>query len=60
MTTLEDKAKWAVENVNTESGLRVRLIETPQEWTAQLFHDKANEYFKAHNRPVKSVIIRLK
>lgn len=51
--------KWAVENFNPEMGLGVRVIETPQEWTADLIRDTANQHFKATERPSISTVIKL-
>lgn len=49
-----DHTKYAVENVNTVTGERVRLIEPRQDWTAKVLSDSANEIFKATNRPYRS------
>jgi hypothetical protein len=48
------KRKWAVENTNLETGETVRVMETPQDWTAELVAKTANEYFQRSERPYES------
>jgi hypothetical protein len=51
--------KWAVENTNIETGQTVRFMETPQEWTAQLFCETANRIFTEEGRLQKSRVVKL-
>lgn len=53
------KPKWAVENRNLLTGESVRYMETHQEWVADLLCARANEHFRAADRPHESRVIRV-
>lgn len=51
--------KWAVETTNLDTGQTARLMESPQEWTAELYRDRANETFALTGRRQEAKVIKL-
>ncbi len=49
--------KWAVENMNIETGEVVRFMETHQEWVAELMRDQANAQFDSSDRGYQSRVV---
>lgn len=57
---MRSKPKWAVENVHSETGERVRVMETHQDWVAELIAEQANAGFVAGARSYRAQVIRIR
>lgn len=55
----EEEGRWAVVNKNLDTGESVQYMETPQDWVAKTFADRANEGFKKAGRNIESSVVRL-
>ena len=55
MTEKVDHTKYAVENfIPGDELTRLRVMETPQDWTAKAISEAANKEFQRSKRPYKS------